>query len=118
MGSFRNACLRRGMVASSRMRLVNSWGEREASEDKVEEKLLLEDEVDMSVFADCFEGVEPEIGKEEKVWVASFLQGYPYILKINEDFIESFEAILEFSQEICRVVVMRHCDLWKQGVIV
>ena len=94
------------------------WGEREASEDKVEKKLLLEDEVDMSIFTDCFEGVESEVGKEEEVWVASFLQGYPYILKINEDFIENFEAILEFSQEICRVVIVRHCDLWKQGVIV
>ena len=61
------------MVASSRMRLVNSWGEREVSEDEVEEKLLLEDEVDMSIFADCLEGVESEAGKEEEVWVASFV---------------------------------------------
>ena len=83
------------------------------SEDEVEKKLLLEDEVDMLIFADCFEGVESEVWKEEKVWVASFLQGYPYILKINEDFIENFEAILEFSQEICCIVVVRHCDLWK-----
>ena len=43
------------------------------SEDKVEEKLLLEDEVDMSIFSDCLEGVEFEVGKEEEVWVASFL---------------------------------------------
>ena len=55
------------------MRLMNSWGEREVSEDEVEGKLLLEDEVDMSIFADCFERVEYEVGKEEEVWVASFL---------------------------------------------
>ena len=55
------------------MRLVNSWGEREVSEDEVEKKLLLEDEVDMLIFADCFERVESEVGKEEEVWVASFL---------------------------------------------
>ena len=52
---------------------MNSWGEREVSEDEVEEKLLLEDEVDMSIFADCLEGVESEVGKGEEVWVASFL---------------------------------------------
>ena len=80
------------------------------SEDEVE-KLLLEEEVDMLVFADCFEGVESKVGEEEEVWISSFLQGYPYILKINEGFIEGFEAILEFGQEICRVVVVRHCDL-------
>ena len=39
----------------------------------MEEKLLLEDEVDMLIFADCFEGVESEVGKEEEVWIASFL---------------------------------------------
>ena len=39
----------------------------------MEEKLLLEDEVDMSIFADCLEGVKSEVGKEEEVWVASFL---------------------------------------------
>ena len=43
---------------SSRMSLVSSWGEREVSEDEVEEKPVLEEEVDMLVFADCFEGVE------------------------------------------------------------
>ena len=58
---------------SSRMRLVSSWGEREVSEDEAEEKLLLEDEVDMLVFADCFEGVESGVGKEEEVWISSFL---------------------------------------------
>ena len=61
------------MVTSSRMRLVNLWGERDVSEDEVEKKPLLEDEVDMLIFADCFEGVESEVGKEEEVWVASFL---------------------------------------------
>ena len=55
------------------MRLVNSWEEREVSEDEVEEKLLLEDEVDMLIFADCLEGIESKVGKEEEVWVASFL---------------------------------------------
>ena len=55
------------------MRLVNLWGEREVSEDEVEEKLLLEDEVDMSIFAKCFERIESEVGKEEEVWIASFL---------------------------------------------
>ena len=66
------------MVASSRMRLVNLWGEREVSEDEVEEKLLLEDDVDMSIFANCLEGVKSKVGKEEEVWVGSFLKGYPY----------------------------------------
>ena len=55
------------------MRLVSSWGEREMSEDEVEEEPLLEEEVDMLVFADCFEGVESKVGKEEEVWVLSFL---------------------------------------------
>ena len=74
----------------------------------------------MLVFADYFEGVESKVGEEEEVWVLSFLQSYPYILKINEDFIENFEAILqvEFGQKICRIVVVRHCDLWKWGVVV
>ena len=52
---------------------MNSWGMREALEDEVEGKLLLEDEVDMSIFADCFGGVESKVGKEEEVWIASFL---------------------------------------------
>ena len=64
------------------------------------EKLLLEEEVDMLVFADCFKGVKSKVGKEEEVWVSSFLQSYPYILKINEDFIENFEAFLKFGQKI------------------
>ena len=80
------------------------------SEDEAEEEPLLEEE-DMLVFADCFKGVESKVGEEKEVWVLSFLQGYPYILKINEDFINSFEAILEFGQQICRTVVVRHCDL-------
>ena len=58
---------------SSRMRLVSSWAEREVSEDEVEEEPLLEEEVDMLVFADCSEGVESKVGKEEEVWVSSFL---------------------------------------------
>ena len=97
---------------------MNSWGEREASEDEVEEKLLEEDEANISIFAECFERVKSEVWKEEEVWIASFLQGYPYILKINEDFIENFKAILKFSHEVCCAVVVRHCDLWKWGVIV
>ena len=58
---------------SSRMRLVSSWAEREVSEDEAEEKPLLEEEVDMLVFADCFKGVESKVGKEKEVWVSSFL---------------------------------------------
>ena len=41
------------------------------SEDEVEEKPLLE--VDMLVFANCFEGVESKVGKEKEIWVSSFL---------------------------------------------
>ena len=81
------------------------------SEDEAEEEPLLEEEVDMLVFADCFEGVESKVGEEKEVWVSSFLQGYPYILKIDEDFIDSLEAVLEFGQQICHIVVVRHCDL-------
>ena len=72
---------------------------------------MLEEKVDMLIFANCFEGVKSKVGEEKEVWVSSFLQGYPYILKINEDFIDSFEAVLEFGQQICRIVVVRHCDL-------
>ena len=43
------------------------------SEDEAEEKPLLEEEVDMLVFADCFEGVESKVGEEKEVWVLSFL---------------------------------------------
>ena len=39
----------------------------------MEKKLLLEDEVDMLIFSDGFEGVESEVGTEEEVWIASFL---------------------------------------------
>ena len=61
------------MVASSRMRLVSSWAEREVSEDEAEEELLLEEELDMLIFADCFEGVESKVGEEKEVWISSFL---------------------------------------------
>ena len=42
------------------------------SEDEAEEEPLLEEEVDMLVFADCFEGVESKVGEEKEVWVLSF----------------------------------------------
>ena len=38
----------------------------------MEEKLLLEDEVDMLIFADCFEGSNPRLGKRKKSGLCPF----------------------------------------------
>ena len=44
------------------------------SEDEAEEELWLLEELDMLIFADCFEGVESKVGEEKEVWISSFVR--------------------------------------------